>query len=102
VFWTLGAFGSRRVLDDELVLEAVKAEGEGLNLAADRIGPGWSFDEKNEFCARTEFGRNPRAMICCSSSQVESLDLEPVLVGISSCWWFLRFEIWGFEVEAWQ
>ena len=71
-------FGSRRVLDDEHVLETVKAEGEGLNLAAKRIGTGRSFDEKNEFCARTGFGLHSRAIIFFNSSQVEPLGLESV------------------------
>jgi hypothetical protein len=34
----LGAFGSSGMLCDEHVLEAVKADGDGLSLAADRIG----------------------------------------------------------------
>jgi hypothetical protein len=49
----MGVFGSSGVSCDEHVLETVKAEGDGLDVAVQRIGSGRSFDEKNEFCART-------------------------------------------------
>jgi hypothetical protein len=67
------------MLCDEYVLETVKAEGDGLNLTAERIGLGWPFDEKNEFCARSGFGLNPRAIMCFNPSRVEPFNLAPVL-----------------------
>jgi hypothetical protein len=37
---------------DGYVLEPGKAEGDGSDVAAKRIRSGWTFHEKNEFCAR--------------------------------------------------
>ena len=65
----MGAFGQGSALCDQYVLETVKPEGEGLSVAVRRIGLGRSFDEKNEFCARTRFGL-ARAIMTFNSSQV--------------------------------
>jgi hypothetical protein len=73
----MGAFGSSGLSCDEHVLETVKAEGDGLNLAAKRLDEGRSFDEKNEFCART--GLASILEPSCSATRVwlNPLDFRP-------------------------
>jgi hypothetical protein len=67
----------------------VKAEGDGLDTEHGLCRLARSFDEKNEFCARTGFGLDPGASMFCNSSQTELLGLE-LLVGcrISNSWDF--------------
>jgi hypothetical protein len=75
-FEELIGVGSSGVSCDVYVLETVKADGDGLVSGYRLCRVAWSFDEKKEFCARTWFDRNPRAIMFCNSSLVEALDLE--------------------------
>ena len=73
-FEALGEVGSSGVSCDGHVLEPVKAKREVLNRAAKWMGRDWSFDEKNEFRARTGFDPKPRATMIFHSGWVEPFE----------------------------